>query len=414
MDITYCRGITGFVELHEKVAKKYSEFNQLYWLKEYSILFYLWQFKTDNIIKYQSSAIVYKKDAKTNILGTYHKWVMQRYPATLYDRKLYRDAELIQFLLDMTSALAFLHSKNIMHRDVKPQNIALTDNNRAVLIDFSHSHKMSIYLDNLDPQVVTYYYRAPEVFEYQDTGEHAYNNSIDIWSLGSIAIEIIAGDCFAKYYTGGIRDHNVGEDLYRGFVKNHKYLFSGMKEFYMARKREGFQHYKQYWTWISKMVAPDPSRRSTAAELYEEIITFAKMNKIKVVIPVNGVIEAVMIPPDSPVPVAARDNNLLDKCIEYMTTLRMTQHMMFNIAQIKDITILLIQQNEINEQNYKEKCAALAIIIATVLFDNVRDLEHYGILNNKYIKDAIIDIVQKYDQQLFGNNNMFKSMAVDL
>ncbi len=59
--LIYKYGITGFVELHQNTATKYSEFDQMYWLKELSILLYTWAFKTENIIKYHAGCIKHKE-----------------------------------------------------------------------------------------------------------------------------------------------------------------------------------------------------------------------------------------------------------------------------------------------------------------------------------------------------------------
>ncbi len=402
--ISYRYGITGFVELHKDIVKKYSEFDQLYWLKEYSILIYLWPFRTDNIIKYQSGAITYKMDISTNIYKSYYECILERYPVTLYERRLYRDNEIIQLLLDITSALAFLHSKNISHRDIKPTNIALTDTNRAVLIDFSHSHKMDIPLLRLDPQVVTYWYRAPEVFMYQENKEIIYDSSIDIWALGMVMIEILTGKNFANHYTSLIKDNSVAEKMYGMMLQNSKVAFNNMKEYYFLKKRT-FGYTAQYWEWIKKMIASEPERRITATELYEDVMAFAKLNNINFITPVNGIIDVVL---------PALENNsvnnnpeLFDMCIGYIRMLRFEHSMLLDIHRINEVVKFMVQQNEITKDNYRIVCAALAIIIETVLFDGVTDFENYGSLNNKMVKDAIITLLHKYDQHLFGENKMF-------
>ncbi len=403
-EISYRYGITGFVELHKNIVKKYSEFDQLYWLKEYAILLYLWPYRTDNIVKYQSGTIMHKMDIVEKIYKSYYECILDRYPVTLHERKLYHDKEIIQLLLDITSALAFLHSKNISHRDIKPNNIALTNTNRAVLIDFSHSHKMDVPLCRLNSQVVTYWYRAPEVFKYQENKETAYDSSIDIWALGSVMIEILTGTNFACHYTSLIKDNDIAEKIYGAMLQNSKVSFNQMKEFYFIKKR-AFVYAKQYWVWISKMIAPEPERRITAAELYEEIVVFAKMNNIDFITPVNGIIDVVM--PALENNSTVNDSELFDMCIGYLRMIRIEHSMLFDIHRINEVVKFLVQQSEITRDNYQAVCSALAIILETVLFDGVTDFENYGTLNNQVVKRAVISLLHKYDQHLFGENKMF-------
>jgi len=57
-----------------------------------------------------------------------------------------------RILRESASALAYIHTKGILHRDVKPDNILLTDTLTAKLMDFGIS---TIVRDNRDAQVMT-------------------------------------------------------------------------------------------------------------------------------------------------------------------------------------------------------------------------------------------------------------------
>ncbi len=405
--VTYKYGITGFVELHKNIVKKYSEFDQLYWLKEYAVLLYLWTYRTDNIIKYQSGSILHKTDPLSGINKKYNEMILKRYPSTLHERRLYRDNEIIQFLLDMTSAMKFLNSKNISHRDIKPSNIAISDSGRFILIDFSHAHKMEFPLGKLDAQVVTYYYRSPEVFTYQITGENQYDASIDMWALGMVLMEILTGTPFAAYYTEAIKDHDKSERLYGMFLQDAKKSFGTIKEVYFAKKR-GFVYGNKYWGWLSKMLAHEPERRITFEELYNLVIEFALSHKIQSIEPVNGVVEVKM-------PTLEAVNNLQTddqkrlyvECIQHLKDIRKQHKMLFDVNRINRVVQYLICQGDITNDNYQYMLAGLAIIVETVLFDGVTDFDNYGDLDNSMVKDAIVLIMQKYDQHLFGANRIF-------
>lgn len=403
----YKYGITGYVELHKKIAKKYSEFDQLYWLKEHAIFMYMWAYRTDNIIKYESSCILNKTCPIKGISKKYYETVLKRHPATLHERRLYRDGEIIQFLLDMSSALKFLHSHNISHRDIKPSNIAISDLGRVILIDFSHAHRMVTPLVKLDAQVVTYYYRAPEIFKYQDTGDNPYDLSIDIYSLGMVLIEVLTGISFAQYYTNSIKNHDSSEHIYGLFLQNAKKSFEAIKEYFNAGKRN-FVYIKQYWEWIVKMIANEPGNRITAEELYLSVKSFADKYKINYVEPTNGTEEVDMIKlEESLTETTPAQDDLKIKCIQYLHEIRHKHRMLVDPLRITDVIRFMIKDNHITQDNYKKQIAALAIILETVVFDGVTDFENYGDLDCNEVKDCVIDIVRKYDQHLFGKNAIF-------
>ena len=403
----YKYGITGYVELHKKIAKKYSEFDQLYWLKEHAIFMYMWAYRTDNIIKYESSCILTKTCPIKGIPKKYYETILKRHPATLHERRLYRYGEIIQFLLDMSSALKFLHSHNISHRDIKPSNIAISALGRATLIDFSHAHRMVTPLVKLDAQVVTYYYRAPEIFKYQDTGENPYDSSIDIYSLGMVLIEVLTGISFAQYYTNSIKNHDSSEHIYGLFLQNAKKSFEAIKEYFNAGKRN-FVYIKQYWEWIVKMIANEPGNRITAGELYMSVKSFADKYKINYVEPTNGMEEVGMIKlEESLTETTPAQDDLKIKCIQYLHEIRHKHRMLVDPLRITDVIRFMIKDNHITQDNYKKQIAALAIILETVVFDGVTDFENYGDLDCNKVKDGVIDIVRKYDQHLFGKNAIF-------
>lgn len=90
-----------------------------------------------------------------------------------------------ELILDVSRGLAYSHSRGVLHRDVKPANVFLTDGGMAKLGDFG----TGIYLsDRTVERVGTAFYMAPEVFQ----GSAASIQS-DIYSLGILAYEVITG-----------------------------------------------------------------------------------------------------------------------------------------------------------------------------------------------------------------------------
>lgn len=86
---------------------------------------------------------------------------------------------------DILRGISYLHSHNIIHCDLKPENIMLSANGTIKIIDFGSS----CYSNNLKYSYLqSRFYRAPEVL----LGGR-YDTKMDIWSIGLISIELFSG-----------------------------------------------------------------------------------------------------------------------------------------------------------------------------------------------------------------------------
>jgi cyclin-dependent kinase-like len=86
--------------------------------------------------------------------------------------------------------MAFIHSHNIMHRDIKPENMLLSKNGVLKICDFGFARTL-VKSENarFTDYVSTRWYRAPELL----VGYTQYTNSVDIWAIGCIFVELVTG-----------------------------------------------------------------------------------------------------------------------------------------------------------------------------------------------------------------------------
>lgn len=81
----------------------------------------------------------------------------------------------------------FCHSRRIIHRDLKPQNLLLDNKGTIKIADFGLGRAFGIPVRQYTHEVVTLWYRAPEVL----LGSQKYSTPVDIWSIACIFAEMI-------------------------------------------------------------------------------------------------------------------------------------------------------------------------------------------------------------------------------
>ncbi|TNJ30475.1 Kinase, NEK [Giardia muris] len=148
----------------------------------------------------------------------------------------YSDQEVWKTIREVAAALAYLHEKRLVHRDLKPDNVLIASDGRCVLTDFGltkvlgDSSRMATFAGTLP-------YMAPEIHQ----GEN-YNKSVDVWALGVVGYELCTGRLpFSNVIAIAVEEPPVIEG--RGELA----------------------------ALISRMLSKDPKDRPTARDVLEEV-----------------------------------------------------------------------------------------------------------------------------------------------
>ncbi|XP_070213213.1 mitogen-activated protein kinase kinase kinase kinase 4-like isoform X2 [Littorina saxatilis] len=94
---------------------------------------------------------------------------------------------------EILRGLAHLHNSRVIHRDIKGQNVLLTDNAEVKLVDFGVSAQLDKTIGRRNTFIGTPYWMAPEVIACDENPDATYDNRSDLWSLGITAIEMAEG-----------------------------------------------------------------------------------------------------------------------------------------------------------------------------------------------------------------------------
>lgn len=172
------------------------------------------------------------------------------------------EKDILHFLHDVAAGLEYLHDHNIIHQDIKPDNILVDDNCNYLLTDFGISTHIGVHGAE-GPTGGTRAYMAPERYD------GIVSKESDIWSLGATVVEMIKGE------------PPFGE--HGGLLQSQGETFRGITGPYQAEVK----------SLIASMLEKNPNMRPTASqirrkiELYQETGTWNKngrRNKVAYII----------------------------------------------------------------------------------------------------------------------------------
>ncbi|XP_043913179.1 nik-related protein kinase [Protopterus annectens] len=94
---------------------------------------------------------------------------------------------------EVLRGLLHLHSQHVIHRDIKGQNVLLTENAEVKLVDFGVSAQLDRTIGRRNTFIGTPYWMAPEVIACDENADSTYDYRSDLWSLGITAMEMAEG-----------------------------------------------------------------------------------------------------------------------------------------------------------------------------------------------------------------------------
>lgn len=92
------------------------------------------------------------------------------------------------YLRQLLEGVAYCHAARVLHRDLKPQNLLVDADGHIKLADFGLARAFGIPVRAYTHEVVTLWYRAPEIL----LGAKFYSTAVDVWSLACIFAEMVS------------------------------------------------------------------------------------------------------------------------------------------------------------------------------------------------------------------------------
>ncbi|KAJ3038412.1 Cyclin-dependent kinase catalytic subunit, partial [Rhizoclosmatium hyalinum] len=122
-------------------------------------------------------------DAKLYLIFEFLDMDLKKYTDSI---KVLPPSLIRSYMQQLVSGMNYCHAKRILHRDLKPQNLLIDQSGVLKLADFGLARAVGIPLRTYTHEVVTLWYRAPEIL----LGSRHYSTAVDMWSIGCIFAEL--------------------------------------------------------------------------------------------------------------------------------------------------------------------------------------------------------------------------------
>mmetsp|Transcript_2863 Transcript_2863/g.8167 ORF Transcript_2863/g.8167 Transcript_2863/m.8167 type:complete len:301 (-) Transcript_2863:498-1400(-) len=131
--------------------------------------------------------VIYR-ESKLFLVFPYLEKDLKRYMEEMAREDRLIDPPVVKSLIQqLIRGIAFCHENRVLHRDLKPQNLLLDANFNLKLADFGLARAFSVPLRRYTHEVVTLWYRAPEIL----LGSQDYSTPVDNWAIGCIFAEMV-------------------------------------------------------------------------------------------------------------------------------------------------------------------------------------------------------------------------------
>lgn len=108
---------------------------------------------------------------------------------SLIDRFRYSEDDVVTYIVQILQGLDYLHTRRILHLDIKPENVIVTYMNIIKIIDFGSAQTYNpLFLKQFSPPIGTLEYMSPEMLKGDVVGPPA-----DIWSVGVLTFIMLSG-----------------------------------------------------------------------------------------------------------------------------------------------------------------------------------------------------------------------------
>lgn len=136
-----------------------------------------------NVVRLQD---VLMQDSRLYLIFEFLSMDLKKYLDTIPSGQ-YMDTMLVKsYLYQIFQGIVFCHTRRVLHRDLKPQNLLIDNKGVIKLADFGLARAFGIPVRVYTHEVVTLWYRAPEVL----LGSLRYSTPVDVWSIGTIFAEM--------------------------------------------------------------------------------------------------------------------------------------------------------------------------------------------------------------------------------